>query len=165
MISLRVLGLRKKSDLNRVSPLKSVVVGSDVPVRRPTTVPPTDGLSANWKEWRGSGLLRLLPTSRLLVTYLDCDLKRSGSLKHLDKTCLQRSSSVKSSVFNQNRSVTISSEYRATIQIDNNDDCAPASHARGHGLSPVGPSPKRESVTHVSGKMCYIRLRPFTGSE
>jgi hypothetical protein len=51
--------------------------------------------------------------------------------------------------------VTISSEYRATIRIDSNDDCAPASHAGGRGLSPVAPSLKGESVTHVSGTTCY----------
>src|SRR6266852_4578836 len=37
---------------------------------------------------------RSLPTSRLLVTYLDRDMDFVWTLKHLDKTSWQRSSSV-----------------------------------------------------------------------
>jgi len=90
---------------------------------------------------------RSLPTSRL-VTYLDRDMDFVWTLKHLDKTSWQRGSSVQikppqpnfvftnnfSESRNQNHSAPISSEYPATVLIDNNDDCTPACHAGGCGF-------------------------------
>jgi hypothetical protein len=95
----------------------------------------------------------------------ELDAKPGDSYKAWTRRVCRGVHRFKSSLSNQNHSVTISSEYRATVRIDNNDDCAPASHAGGRGLIPVAPSPKGESVTHVLHTMCHIRLRPVTGSE